>query len=272
MPDPFVYYPHPIKLVLSDLDGTITSDELRLIDCDGLRFLRRFNDRSRTERVVPPLSVVTGRPHSYVEAFCRFLGTPLPSLFESGCGIHLPDKPLGREYLFHPALADPAVRDAGARFRAWADEELVAKRGAGFIIGKQYALSYAPGDGSSVDELLAAMRAMPADLASRFFITRSSAVVDITPRPVDKGTGFEWLLSYLRAKLGFDIAPANVVGVGDSFNDLPILGKVGIPCAVANAAPAIKEKTRYVAQGASAEGVAEVMEQAVVLNERLGYV
>jgi hydroxymethylpyrimidine pyrophosphatase-like HAD family hydrolase len=270
--EPFDSYPHPIKLILADLDGTITADEMRPLDCEELAVLRRHNERSREDRAYPPISLITGRPHSYVEAFARFLATPLPSLFESGCGMHLPAARLGYEYLFHPALADPAVAEAAARFLRWAEEELVARRGAGLILGKRYAISLAAGDYCCIDELLEAVRGMPAELAGRFFVTRSADVVDVTPEPVNKGAGFEWLLAYGRAELGLDVAAANVVGVGDSPNDAPFLAKVGIPCAVAGAAPAVREVARYVTREPVGGAVPEVVARAVELNRRLGYV
>jgi len=271
--NPFDSYDSPIKLVLADLDGTVTADELKPLDCQRLGILRRYNDLSRREgdRTYPPLSLVTGRPHSYLEAFARFIDTPLPSLFESGCGMHLPGKPLGHEYIFHPALADPRISRAVKRFRNWADEELVAKRRAGTILGKRYSVSLAPGERCSVEELLAATRAMPPDLAPLFVVTRSVAVVDVTPRPVDKGAGFEWLLRYLRGEYGLDVAAANAVGVGDSYNDLPFLKKVGIPCAVANAAAAVRDAVEYIAAEPTANGVVEVISLAAALNRRLGY-
>jgi hydroxymethylpyrimidine pyrophosphatase-like HAD family hydrolase len=269
--EPFDSYPHPIKLILADLDGTVTTDELRPLDCDGLRALRLHNDLSYEDGAYAPISLITGRPHSYLEAFARFLATPLPSIFESGCGMHLPTKTLGHEYLFHPALADPAIADALARFRRWAEEELAAKRGAGFILGKRYAISLAGNEDCPVEELLRATRDMPAELAPHFFVTRSLGVVDITPQPVNKGAGMEWLLSYLRDEFNLDVAAANVLGIGDSFNDLPFLAKVGIPCAVANAVPAVREAARYVTAEPAGEGVAEVAALAVDVNRRLGY-
>jgi HAD superfamily hydrolase (TIGR01484 family) len=271
--NPFDRYEFPIKLILADLDGTITADELKPLDCQGLGVLKRYNDLSRREgdRTFPPISLVTGRPHSYLEAFARFIGTPLPSLFESGCGIHLPGRPLGREYIFHPVLANPRISEALARFRAWADEELVLKRGAGVIIGKKYSLSFAASDRCPVEELLDAARDMPPDLAPLFFVTRSVGVVDVTPRPIDKGFGLEWLLTYLRDDRGFDAGTANVVGVGDSYNDLPFLRKVGKACAVPAAAAAVRQEVDYVAARAAAEGVAEIAELAAALNRRLGY-
>lgn len=271
MAEPFDSYPHPIKLILADLDGTVTADELRPFDCDALHRLRAYNDLSREDKAYPPISLITGRPHSYLEAFARFLATPLPSLFESGCGMHLPTAPLGREYVFHPALAGARVSEALERFRAWADDELVANRGAGVIIGKKYSFSFAAGDRCSVEELLEAARAMPADLAPLFVVTRSIGVVDVTPRPIDKGSGLDWLTGYLRSELGFDVAAADVVGVGDSYNDLPFLAKVGISCAVPNAAAAVRDAVDCVAAKPTAEGVAEIVERAAAANLRLGY-
>jgi HAD superfamily hydrolase (TIGR01484 family) len=273
MASPFEHYEYPVKFVVADLDGTITADELKPLDCQGLAVLRRYNDLSRREgdRTFPPISLVTGRPHSYLEAFARFIDTPLPSLFESGCGMHLPTAPLGHEYIFHPALADPRISRAVGRFRAWADEELVAKLGAGIIMGKRYSVSLSAGERCSVEELLETTRAMPPDLAPLFVVTRSAGVVDVTPRPVDKGTGLEWLLRYLRGELCLDVAAANVVGVGDSYNDVPFLRKVGISCAVPNAAPPVRDAAEYVALEPTANGVVEIIELAVASNRRLGY-
>lgn len=268
---PFDDYEFPVKLVLADLDGTVTADELRSVDCEGLGVLTRCNERSRRERDYPPISLVTGRPHSYLEAFARFIATPLPSLFESGCGIHLPQNALGHEYIFHPALAAEEVAAAVARFRAWAEVELVAKRGAGFILGKRYATSLAAGVRCPVEDLLDVTRNMPAELARYFFVTRSVGVVDVTPLPVNKGVGFDWLLRYYRDELGLDVAAANVAGVGDSFNDLPFLERVGISCGVANAAPAVRDAVDYVTREPTAAGVADVVERAAALNRRLGY-
>lgn len=270
-PSSFDGYEFPIKLVLADLDGTVTADELGPVDCESLHVLRRYNERSRRERDYAPISLVTGRPHSYLEAFARFIATPLPSLFESGCGMHLPQKPLGYEYLFHPALAAEGIAQAVARFRAWAEEELVATRGAGVILGKRYATSLAAGDCCPVEELLDVTRNMPPELARYFFVTRSVGVVDVTPLPLNKGVGFDWLLQYYRDELGLDVTARNAVGVGDSFNDLPFLERVGISCGVANAAPAVRDAVDYVTQEPTAKGVADVVERAAALNRRLGY-
>jgi HAD superfamily hydrolase (TIGR01484 family) len=271
--NPFEGRGTPIKLIVADLDGTITADELRPLDCQGLSVLRRYNDLSRREgdRTFPPITLITGRPHSYLEAFARFISTPLPSLFESGCGMHLPTAPLGREYLFHPALADARVSEVLERFRTWAEDELVRKRGAGVIIGKKYSFSFAAGDRCTVEELLDATRAMPPDLSPLFVVTRSVGVVDVTPRPVDKGVGFQWLVQYLKAELGFEVAPSEVVGVGDSYNDLPFLDKVGISCAVPNAAAPVRDVVDFVATKPTAEGVADIVERAAAANLRLGY-
>jgi hypothetical protein len=266
--EPFDSYPHPIKLILADLDGTVTADDLGPLDCEDLRGLRRLNEFSRTDPTVPPISLITGRPHSYLEAFARFLSTPLPSLFESGCGMHLPDERLGHEYAFHPALADPEILALVNRFRAWAEEELAAKRGAGVILGKRYSVSIATAGCCPVEELQALVENVPGDLAGKFFVTRSIDVVDVTPRPVNKGVGLDWLLERLRAD-GLDVGTENVLGIGDSFNDLPFLSKVGLSCAVGTGAEKIKRAVAYVTAAGPGDAVAEVAELARGLNRRL---
>jgi hydroxymethylpyrimidine pyrophosphatase-like HAD family hydrolase len=75
----------------------------------------------------------------------------------------------------------------------------------------------------------------------------------------------------LRDELDLDVAGANVVAVGDSYNDLPLLEKAGISCAVPDAAPAVCDAADYVAAGRTASGVVEIIELAAAVNRGLGY-
>ena len=66
-------------------------------------------------------------------------------------------------------------------------------------------------------------------------------------------------LAELMIKYG--LTPEQVAYVGDDLNDLPVMIRVGLPCAVANAAPEVKEHAQLVTKQAGGNGaVREVIE------------
>ena len=72
---------------------------------------------------------------------------------------------------------------------------------------------------------------------------------------IDKlGTLQELLIKY-------DLTMEQVAYVGDDLNDLAAMAKVGLPCAVGNAVPEVKEIARYVAARSGGSGaVREIIE------------
>ena len=64
-------------------------------------------------------------------------------------------------------------------------------------------------------------------------------------------------LKVLAQKLG--VAPAEIMAIGDSYNDMEMLATCGVGVAVANAPAAVKEAAHYVCQREAAEGVVEAL-------------
>jgi len=61
--------------------------------------------------------------------------------------------------------------------------------------------------------------------------------------------------------LKYNLTPEQVAYVGDDLNDLPVMIRVGLPCAVANAAPEVKQYAQLVTKQAGGNGaVREVIE------------
>lgn len=90
-------------------------------------------------------------------------------------------------------------------------------------------------------------------LEIRIILNKGSLM--ILPAGVDKKTGLEAALVELQ------LAPANVVGVGDAENDASMLAACGCGAAVANALPHIKRNADLVTASAHGAGVAELIEQ-----------
>jgi hydroxymethylpyrimidine pyrophosphatase-like HAD family hydrolase len=263
-------YGHPLKLIVTDLDGCLTGYEEGPVDAVGLAELRLWNDRAVGDSNVPPLVLISGRPMGYVEAFARIIGAPYPCIFENGCGMYKPDGGLGHEYAFHPILvADPEIESAVGRFNEYLEEYLTKPKECGRIMGKRYAISLTPCLGGTVEELMEVVGKTPAELLDGFYVTRSISVVDVTPAGINKGSGFDWLIDVLREDYGLNIRPENVLGIGDSWGDLPFLEKCGVSSAPANAAAEVRERVDYVSASDELFAVLDMIAGASLYNKRL---
>lgn len=108
---------------------------------------------------------------------------------------------------------------------------------------------YAIGERADLDKALAIIRPLPG-------ITITSSGNDnfeVMPAGVDKGTA----LVRLGEMLG--IAPEEMVAIGDSDNDAAMLRAVGMPVAMGNADPALKQLARYITQDCDHDGVAQAV-------------
>ncbi|WP_047152877.1 Cof-type HAD-IIB family hydrolase [Aneurinibacillus tyrosinisolvens] len=71
---------------------------------------------------------------------------------------------------------------------------------------------------------------------------------------------------FLAERLG--IEPAEIIGIGDSYNDLDLLEAAGLGVAMGNAPDAIKERADYVTLSNNEEGVRHVIEKFILNKNR----
>ncbi len=65
----------------------------------------------------------------------------------------------------------------------------------------------------------------------------------------------------------FGIETHEMIGVGDGYNDFPLLMACGLKVAMGNAVPELKEIADYVAPSVSQDGVADVIEKYILTHE-----
>ncbi len=85
-----------------------------------------------------------------------------------------------------------------------------------------------------------------------------SQSVHVTNFDATKQVAVGKLLEILRLK------KEEVIGIGDSYNDFPLLMACGLKVAMRNAVPEIKEIADYIAPSYEEEGVVEVLERFVI--------
>jgi hydroxymethylpyrimidine pyrophosphatase-like HAD family hydrolase len=109
---------------------------------------------------------------------------------------------------------------------------------------------------SHAGKVLGAIR----DLGLNLQITLNKGSLMVLPAGVTKASGLRGALTQL------GLSPLNCIGVGDAENDLAFLDVCGLPVAVANALPSVKERAAFVTVGTRGAGVAELIDQLLATD------
>jgi Cof subfamily protein (haloacid dehalogenase superfamily) len=269
----------PIGLIALDLDGTLVGDDLLL------RERTRAAIRAAMERGVS-VSIVTGRMATSALRFARELGLRDPIVGYQGALIRaIPEAGDGRlgQLLFHRPLAAAAAREAIQWTRSVGLDPHVNHLER-FVIrsddprAEDYS-SFLGGRAILTDDLLAwvkrpvskiiAVAAQPMDhaildVARRRFEGRAAVTIshprflEFLQPGVSKGAAVRWLARRAGVPL------ANVLAVGDQFNDLEMLAVAGHGAAMPHAPQPVRAVARYVAPPLADEGVADLIERLVL--------
>jgi Cof subfamily protein (haloacid dehalogenase superfamily) len=269
----------PIGLIALDLDGTLVGDDLLLRDRTKAAI------GGAIERGVA-VSIVTGRMATSALRFARELGIRDPIVGYQGALIRAIPEPgddrLGR-LLLHRPLAAAATREAIEWTRAIGLDPHINHLER-FIIraddprAEDYS-SFLGGRAVVVDDLIAwvdrpvskviAVAEQPMDhavldVAREHFAGRAEVTISHPRfleflRPgVSKGAAVRWLARRAEVPL------ANVLAIGDQFNDLEMIAAAGHGAAMPHAPLPVRAAARYIAPPLAEEGVAELIERLVL--------
>lgn len=215
----------PVAVYACDIDGCLAAAGHADFDLAALGEMAALNERSSDDRAVPALTIVTGRPHAYVDALCQLLRIDLPVSFENGAGF-------ATRRPYRAWLRDDigTVLDELRRF------ERVVERDGRFMLqpGKVASLSVFPATGAyRYEQLVSDVAALLDEGGYPLMLDPSTDCVNVLLPGVDKASGFVSLLE----ELGVD--GAQVAGIGDSVGDVGWLARCGVSVAPANAVPEV---------------------------------
>jgi Cof subfamily protein (haloacid dehalogenase superfamily) len=269
----------PIGLIALDLDGTLVGDDLLL------RERTKAAIGAAIERGVA-VSIVTGRMATSALRFARELGIRDPIVAYQGALIRaVPeagDTRLGR-LLLHRPLAAAATREAIEWTRSIGLDPHVNHLER-FVIraddprAEDYS-SFLGGRAVVVKDLIAwvdrpvskviavadePMDHAVLDVARERFAGRAEVTIS-HPRfleflgpGVSKGAAVRWLARRAGVRL------ANVLAIGDQFNDLEMIAAAGHGAAMPHAPQPVRAAARYIAPPLADEGVAQLIERLVL--------
>jgi Cof subfamily protein (haloacid dehalogenase superfamily) len=269
----------PIGLIALDLDGTLVGDDLML------RERTKAAIKAAIERGAA-VSIVTGRMATSALRFARELGIRDPIVAYQGALIRAIPEPgddhLGR-LLLHRPLAAAATREAIEWTRSIGLDPHVNHLER-FVIraddprAEDYS-SFLGGRALVVDDLIAWVKRPVSkviavadepmdhavlDVARERFAGRAEVTISHPRfleflRPgVSKGAAVRWLARRAGVPL------ANVLAIGDQFNDLEMIAVAGHGAAMPHAPQPVRAAARYIAPPLADEGVAEMIERLVL--------
>ncbi|MBA2665402.1 MAG: HAD hydrolase family protein [Trueperaceae bacterium] len=242
----------PVRAFICDLDGCIAAVGHVAFDLARLDQLARRNRESSDDPSIPPLSFVTGRPHSYVDAIMQALDVGLAVSFENGAG-------LATRHPYRAWLA-PGIEEGLADVRRLErlvddDPDMVLQP------GKMASASVFPVEASlDPGPLMAKLRRMLDEHDLDLVLDPSNECVNVLIPGVDKTTGFEWLCT----ELGLE--PADVAGIGDSVGDIGWLRRCGVSFAPANAAADVRASVTHALAGNDVVATVAAYEALVAAN------
>jgi len=254
-----------IRLIALDIDGVISKSRGGFYAGRIINLLAQLNDmaaRSRASvsasingngsidsnsRVLPPVTVITGRPATYVESLLQAIHGFAPAVFEHGTGIYNPE---GYTFKSHPDLV---CLDELSELKNIINVSFVKKGLAVLQGGKDYSLSVISRDRNITGKLKDMILEAGGELCRKFDFIYSSDSLNIIPAGFHKGKGIEMLADEAGVPL------ESILGVGDSEVDIPFMEKTGFSAAPANAGEAVKVTADYVSELTLSEGLEDIL-------------
>jgi hypothetical protein len=262
-----------IRLVVSDVDGTLVDKQKQLTDAT-IAAVRRL------EAAGIGFTIISARPMSGLMPIVEALALDVPvAAFNGGIVFHR-DGRIESHVTIDPDVASEILKAAeGATVDIWvfADDRWYATSDRGtHVEHERVAANQAPildADLATVvaradkitfvsddEPVLRALHATIDHLGDRATIAQSQTYyLDVTARAANKGDGVAALAA------AFAVPLEAVAAIGDQANDLPMLARAGTAIAMGNAPDSVKSAAHHVTTANDADGVARAIDTLILI-------
>jgi HAD superfamily hydrolase (TIGR01484 family) len=240
-----------IEVIVADIEGCITPPNRGMMNPSDFLPIVDYCKSAMSDKSLPPIVFCTGRQIPYVECVAQLTNAffpNFPSVAENGAFLY--DVALNDVFL-NPAVT-PEAKELLHDVRKTA-EKILQKYDVRKEYGKDICISLNPPLNTSISDFFEIVCESFSQYSKVVNITHSASAVDITPIGIDKASG----VRFLSEKTG--ILLENMLGIGDSRGDLPMLNIVGIPTGPANASREVKEIAEFISDSEGVTGVAEIL-------------
>lgn len=247
------------KALMLDMDGTtIPNKEKGLpsqIVCEAIALAQKKLH----------VAAVSGRPYALVKPIAQVLSLSGPSIVSSGSQIV--DMATG-DVLWEKTLSDQEGRKIFQLLKDFGAGDILMQR-----VGEEGGFYASMGESDTRDVLTIAVQVREEIHDDVVNILKQFSDIAVHQMPGwDKG--HKWLaISHVEAtkqhgiyevaKL-LQIETHEIIGIGDGYNDFPLLMACGLKVAMGNAVPELKEIADYVAPTVDDDGVADVIKKFIL--------
>lgn len=263
----------PIRLVLSDVDGTLVTSDKRLT-ARAVAAVRRLDEAGIL------FAITSARPPGGLTSFVAPLALRTPLGAYNGGVMVDPDMTVLQERTIHDDLAAPIIDVLSAHdMSVWVYQDadwLVLDADGPHVQHEAHATNVRPTRVASfagVHEGVAKVVGVSDDLAAsaaaraavhETFAGRVTAsysqpyYLDITPPDANKGS----VVAFLSARYGVD--PREIATIGDMHNDVAMFEVSGLSIAMGNALDEVQRAAQHVTRSNDDEGFARAIEEFVL--------
>lgn len=265
----------PIRLVISDVDGTLVTRDKRITPAaaDAVRALRARGIE---------FSVTSSRPSFGMRMLFAPLALDLPIGPFNGSSVVNPDLSVEEQHVVPRDAVTRSLQvfnDHGVDVWLFTNQAWLIHRDDGKYVPHEYAtIDTAPqlvddaapyldqvcklvGVSGDFGLLARCETELQAALGKSAHAARSqNYYLDVTPPGFDKGTFVEAMSRRLNIPL------AAIATIGDMSNDLPMFAKSGLSFAMGNAADAIKQRATHVTASNEEDGFAKAVAHILALT------
>lgn len=244
------------KALILDLDGTT------VVNYSPDPPTKKVTEAIKKAHKLIHISIATGRPLHEVQHLIDHLELSGPCILNNGSQIYDPvRKKIIHEVVFHKELV-PSIyafcKKKRLEVRMFNGTRDIVYKG-GLVSGKVLSLYIPWGSIKIIDELVTYCGKLP-HVATHRMITPEEGFhsVEITHTDASKLHGIVEVMRHL------NIRKEEIIGVGDSYNDYPLLMACGLKIAMGNAVPELKAIADFIAPSVDEDGVATVIEKFVL--------
>ena len=247
-----------IKLFITDLDGCISMPFIPP-KWHVITELKDLNEKSKTDKTIPPLTICTGRPMPYAEAVYQWLGMYKPFLFESGGGVYDMSE---NKLHWHPTFDSARETELG-ELKDYLRENFIKKYPNTIPEFAKFTDSgIINQDPRVIHEMYPVIKQFVSANYPNFEVHYTDVSINVISKSTNKGEGIKFLCKLLKLDL------EEIAFIGDTGGDRPGLEIVGKPFAPQNGMKSAKEVSD-VMSGSDADAVLEAYKKVIEYNRSL---
>ncbi len=244
------------KALISDVDGTLITYDLNALPS------KRNIEAIHKAKDILHVGVATARPYFMMEKLFSVLDLSGPSIIAGGAQVY---DTTTKKIVYENAMDSELVAEVIEKLQKYTPNFIVGD-GKGEMDGLHGNIPNKPLQiyvynlKETLADTLIEKFSSPRFSVHKIYSSKHQGKMDVEISDI-KSTKQQGILKVAEI-LG--IQTHEIIGIGDSYNDFPLLMACGLKVAVGNAAPELKEIADYVAPAMDEDGVADVIEKFVL--------